>query len=307
MKKIICFLRNTILSYGSRAWNVGLFCIMLTGMLIVFTSCKGIDDTSNISITENPSPAEIPESPASPEKLICGVTMLEPMNYIENGEWTGFDTEFAKLVGEKLGMEVEFKLINWDRKYAELNSGTINAIWNGFTATANEKGMKRTSLCDMSYSYMLKTQCVVVKTERLPEFSSEKDMAGTALAAESGSSGEKYATELVAQSGKVISVAAKSDALSEVIAGTVDGAVVDLTLAKQLSDNEDYPGLSIAFELYPEVYAIGFRKGDSLRDKVNKAIKELYNEGKLYEIAKKYGIEDNLVLDTTFGQEDCDC
>jgi polar amino acid transport system substrate-binding protein len=229
------------------------------------------------------------------------------MNYIENGEWVGFDTEFAILVGEKLGLEVEFQLINWDRKYAELNSRTITAIWNGFTATASEKGMKRTSLCDMSYSYMLNTQCVVVKTERLQEFSAEKDMTGTSLSAETGSSGEEYATKLVSENGKIIRVSAKSDALSEVMSGTADGAVVDLAFAKLLGTDDNYPGLSIAFELYPEVYAIGFRKGDSLRDKVNKAIKELYNDGSLYELAKKYGIENNLALDTAFGQEDCDC
>jgi ABC-type amino acid transport substrate-binding protein len=41
--------------------------------------------------------------------------------------------------------------------------------------------------------------------------------------------------------------------------------------------------------------------GDPLRDRVNQAMIELYEEGKLLEIAKKYGLEERLVIDRTFG------
>ena len=61
------------------------------------------------------------------DKLVVGYTLYEPMNY-ENadGDLVGFDTELAQLVAEKLGMEIEFKLIEWTNKYLELDSGNKN-------------------------------------------------------------------------------------------------------------------------------------------------------------------------------------
>ena len=235
-------------------------------------------------------------------KLICGVTEYEPMNYRVGGNWTGFDTEFALLVGQKLGMEVEFQLIEWSQKFAELDSGAIDAIWNGFTATASENGVPRINMCDMSYSYMLNTQCVVVRADRAQEIRSANDAAGKTFAAEAGSAGESEAQDLVGDSGTVIGVLAQINTFMEVKSGAVDGAVVDVILARQLTGSGDYADLTIAFELDPEMYAIGFRKGDELRDKVNGAMKELYDAGTLLELAQKYGVDDRLFLDTSYGR-----
>jgi len=242
------------------------------------------------------------ERPRS-ERLICGVTEFEPMNFRDaRGNWTGFDTEFALLVGEKLGMHVEFQMIAWAQKFTELNSGAIDAIWNGFTATANEPdGTPRITLCDMSYSYMLNTQCIVVRANRVNEFRAEGDLAGRTLAAESGSAGETKAKNLVGNNGNTIGVLQQINTFLEVMTGAADGAVIDVILAKQLVGSGDFSNLAIAFELGPEVYAIGFKTGNPLRDRVNQAMVELYEEGKLMEIARKYGLEERLVLDRTFG------
>ena len=69
--------------------------IMVMSALFCFASCGEKDDNT----------------------LVCGVTIFENMNEKdENGEWTGFDTEFALLVGKKLGVEVEFVEIDWAQK-----------------------------------------------------------------------------------------------------------------------------------------------------------------------------------------------
>ena len=238
-------------------------------------------------------------------KLICGVTEYEPISFRDDkGNWTGFDTEFALLVGEKLGMKVEFQLIEWGNKFMELDSKSIDAIWNGFTATANEPdGTPRIDLYDMSYSYMLNTQCVVVKSDRAGEFTSTESLAGKTIAAEAGSAGETKAKELVTGSGTIIGVPAMINSFLEVKSGAVDGALIDVILAKQIAGSGDYTDLVIAdIDLGDEVYAVGFRKGDEMRDKVNRAMKELYDEGKLLEIAKKYGLDDRLFLDVNFGK-----
>jgi len=255
--------------------------VLLSGM-VFFTSCEGKNEG----------------------KLICGVTEYEPMNFRTGGKWTGFDTEFATLVGEKLGLKVEFQLIEWSNKFIELDSRSIDAIWNGFTATANEPdGTPRISLCDMSYSYMLNTQSVVIKAERAGEFTSEEDLLGKTLAVEAGSAGETKAARLVGESGIVIGAPAQINTFMEVKAGASDGAIIDLILAQQIAGSGDYTDLIIAdINLGDEVFAIGFRKNDPLRDRVNEAMMELYEEGKLHEIASKYGLEERLTIDMNFGR-----
>ena len=243
---------------------------------------------------------------AEKPKLICGVTEYEPMNYRDaGGNWTGFDTEFALLVGEKLGMDVSFQEIDWGRKFAELESGAINCIWNGFTANVVDSttGRPRIEEVDMSYSYMLNQQCVVVRTDRAGEFRSVADMAGKTAAAEKGSAGETFAEEAVGTTGTIIDSAAQINTFTEVKAGAVDCAVIDILLAQKIAGSGDYADLVIAdIVLDHELYAIGFKKGSDLTAKVNEAMKALYDEGKLMQLAEKYGLENTLSLDTTFGK-----
>ena len=260
--------------------NLTLACVLLAGMLFAFSSCSSKNEG----------------------KLICGVTEFEPMNWRDaSGNWTGFDTELAILVGEKLNMAVEFQEIEWAAKYQELEAGTITVIWNGFTANAVENGRPRSDMVDFSYSYLRNQQCVVVRVDRANEFRSVQALAGRTAAAESGSAGESFVKEVVGDSGRVIGTPAQINTFLEVKSGAVDFAVVDILLAQRLAGSGDYFDLMLAdITLDFEVYAVGFKKGSELRDKVNQALKELYDEGKMTEIARKYGLEDSLVLDTNF-------
>ena len=235
------------------------------------------------------------------QKLVCGVTEFEPMNYRDSrGNWTGFDTDLAILVGQKIGMTVEFQEIEWANKYQELEAGTINAIWNGFTANSSENGVPRSAMVDFSYSYLRNQQCVVIRTARAADFRSVNDLAGKTAAAESGSAGESFAKEAVGN-GRIIGTPAQINSFLEVKSGAVDFAVVDILLAQRLAGAGDYLDLTIAnITLDHEVYAVGFKKGSDLTQKVNNALKELYVEGKMLDLAKKYGLEDSLVLDTNF-------
>ncbi|MDR0502487.1 MAG: transporter substrate-binding domain-containing protein [Treponema sp.] len=265
MKKILC----------------AVMVILLAGV-VVFTSCSK-------------------KEPAA-TKLICGVTEFEPMNFRDtSGRWTGFDTELAILVGQKLGIEVEFQEIEWSYKYQELEAGTITAIWNGFTANATENGTPRSNWVDFSYSYLRNQQCVIIRSARSGEFTKVSDLAGKTAAAESGSAGESFAKEVIGSNGSIIGSPAQISTFLEVKAGSVDFSVVDVLLGKRLAGSGDYSDLMIAdITLDHEVYAVGFKKGSSLRDKVNSALKELYDEGKLLDLAKKYHLEDSLVLDVDF-------
>ena len=256
--------------------------VVLAAMLLVFASCGGGNDG----------------------KLVCGVTQYDPMNYLDaNGNWTGFDTEFAQLVGEKLNMEVVFQEIDWNKKFLELESGAINCIWNGLTANVVDQvtGRPRNESVDFSYSYMLNQQSIVIKANRAGEFTSMADLQGKTVAAEKGSAGETFASDAVGDGGTVIDSSAQINTFVEVKSGAVDFAVVDILLAQRMTGSGDYSDLMIAdITLDYEVYAIGFKKGSDLTQKVNNAMKELYEEGKLTELARKYGLENSLELDTSF-------
>ena len=228
--------------------------------------------------------------------LTCGVTIFEKMNEKdENGNWTGFETEFAQEVGKLIGMDVAFQEIDWGQKYNELNSGAIDCIWNGFTANSEDEGVKRSELVDFSYGYMLNQQCIVVKKDAVANYKTEADLKGKKACVESGSAGSSYA-ESVTDKDKVFAATAQINTFTEVKSGAVDFAVVDILLAKNICGNGDYADLAIAedIELESEIYAVGFKKGSELTAKVNDAIKTLDANGKLMELAKKYGFENVL-------------
>lgn len=231
--------------------------------------------------------------------LVCGVTIFENMNEKdENGNWTGFESEFAMEVGKIIGMEVAFQEIDWEQKYNELNSGAIDCIWNGFTANSSDNGVKRSDLVDFSYGYMLNQQCIVVKKDNVADYTSADALAGKTACVEGGSAGAAYASSVT---DKVNTAPSQIDAFPEVKSGAVDFIVVDILLAKNLCGNGDYADLAIveAIELESEIYAIGFKKGSDLTAKVNDAIKQLDESGKLMELATKYGFENVLQVTET--------
>ena len=90
--------------------------------------------------------------------LVVGVTDFEPMDYKdESGKWIGFDADMAKIVGEELGVDVQFVEIDWDNKVMELNSKNIDVVWNGMTLTSEV-----TESMECTNAYCNNAQVVVV-------------------------------------------------------------------------------------------------------------------------------------------------
>jgi len=93
--------------------------------------------------------------------LLVGITDFAPMDYQDDkGEWIGFDADMARKVAEKLGVEVEFVVIDWDNKIMELDSKNIDVVWNGMTLTDEVK-----AAMDCSNAYCNNAQVVVVPAE----------------------------------------------------------------------------------------------------------------------------------------------
>lgn len=230
--------------------------------------------------------------------FVAGITLFEPMNYYdENGELTGFETEFTKAVCEKLGVEAKFQEIEWDKEEIELNAKTIDAIWNGLTVTEERK-----ENMGFSKSYVRNKQVVVIKADNKDKYTDEASMAGASCAAESGSAGQTaIETSSVLSQNEFVGASAQKDVLLEVKAGTVELGVLDYVMAKaSIGEGTDYSDLMIVegVELAPEEYAIGMRKGDTETiEKVNGAIDELVADGTLKALAEKYGLADVYAFD----------
>lgn len=230
--------------------------------------------------------------------FVCGITVYAPMNYFDDdGNLTGFDTEFAEAVAAELGLEAKFQVISWPNKYMELNSGAIDLIWNGFTYGMESDGVSRTEYVDFTYSYLENRQCLVTKADRVDELNSAEALSGLKAVAEGGSSGEGVAIELSGDEKNVTTFTSQASALMELSAGNADFAVIDYQMAKAMVGTGDYKDLAInnAVEPEAEVYAIGARKGSDFTAKVNEAIKALSANGKLAELAEKYGLTNDLV------------
>lgn len=229
--------------------------------------------------------------------IVVGYTIYEPMNYLdESGKLVGFDTELAEAVFGNLGYKVVFKEIQWENKYTDLNSDTIDCIWNGFTCNStDDDGVLRSEKVDFSYNYMENRQVVVVKKDS--GIAAAADLNGKIGLAESGSAGEAYAKGF---EGIVFKGAVKqTDTLLEVNSSTADFAVVDAQLAKSYVGKGDYANLMIVDALSSDVeyYAIGFKKGSELTANVNAQLSALGKDGTIAKLSEKYGVATTAITD----------
>ena len=218
-------------------------------------------------------------------KLIVGMTIYEPMNYYADEaktELTGFDTEFAIAVAEKLGVEVEFVEINWDRKFEELDAKTIDCVWNGMTIT--EEALANASVSD---PYIKNAQVLVMKDSVIADYTDIESIKGLTFAVESGSAGEAVLTDLGIEN--VTAVLDQANALLEVKSGIADACVIDITMAKAMTgEGTSNANLTYGLELSTEEYGIACRKNSDLATEINKIMAEMKADGSLQALADKY-------------------
>ncbi len=246
---------------------------LLMAMVSIFavTACGGVKPEEDL--------ANIKEK----GKMVIGYTIYEPMNYEEDGKLTGFDTEFAEAVCEKLGVEAEFVIIDWDNKLMELESGNIDCIWNGMTITDKIKAG-----ADVTKAYAKNKQVVVMKKDKAEGIEEIEDLKGIKFAAEAGSAGEGAVKDNGLDEG-FVGVNAQTDALLEVKSGAVDACVIDVTMAEAMTgEGTDYADMAIAIQLTDEEYGIACRKGSDLTAEINKLMDELKVDGTLDALADKY-------------------
>lgn len=210
-----------------------------------------------------------------------------PYGYIgEDGEFTGFDLELAAAVAEKLGLEIVYQPIAWDAKDMELDSGTIDLIWNGFTINGREDKYEWTE------PYKDAGQIILVKADA--DVEALTDLAGKVVAVQTDSAAlqalesEDFA-ELTASFANLLVVDQYNTAFMDLEAGAVDAIAMDVDVAYfQIEGKED--DYKILDEwIQEEQYGVGFKLGNTeLRDAVQTALEEIVADGTFAEISEKW-------------------
>ena len=221
-----------------------------------------------------------------------------PYGYMdENGEYTGFDLELAQAVCDLEGWELVKKPINWDSKDMELNSGSIDCIWNGFTMNGREDDYT------FSDSYVDNSQVIVVAEDS--GIDTLDALAGKVVGVQAASaalellqSEEEDGQKALADTfGSLNEFADYNTAFTELQAGALDALAIDIGVAKyQIKSRGD--GYKIVDEtLNTEQYAVAFKKGNQeLCDKINADLQKLTDDGTVAELAEKYEIADMVTL-----------
>lgn len=261
-----------------------IFKILLATMMLtlVLSGCKKTEENKTIG-KEN----------QSEETLLVGFDQsFPPMGFKgEDGEFEGFDLELAQLTADKLGMKMTPVPIDWSSKDAELETGNINCIWNGFTMTGRED--KYT----FSDTYMENRQVIVVKEDS--DIKNLSDLKGKILELQTESTADnalKEKKEFADSLADIIRVPENMTALNDLEQGSCDAVLMDEIVARyNISKGKKIKVLDEA--LADEEFAVGFKLGNNeLRDKVNGALIELANEGKLKEVSEKWFNEDITTL-----------
>ena len=219
-----------------------------------------------------------------------------PYGYMdqESGEYVGFDLDLAEKVCEMEGWELVKKPINWDTKDTELNSGSIDCIWNGFTINGRENDY------EWSDAYINNTQVIVVAGNS--GIVTLKDLKDKTVGVQTASAAEALFAEDGAQVelGKTFkSINPFSDyntAFTELQSGSIDALAIDIGVANYQLKERGEGFVILDEQLNSEQYGVGFKKGEKeLCDTINKDLKKLHEDGTVEELAKKYDIDPTMI------------
>lgn len=270
--------------------------VMMAGFMVMsLAGCGGTSDTETTKTAPETTAAEtVKETAKETEKGAAEGTFtvgfdqdFPPMGFVgDDGEFTGFDLDLAKEVAGRLGLEFVPQPIAWDAKDMEINAGTIDCIWNGFTMNGREDAYT------WSEPYMNNSQVFVVAADS--GIKTLSDLAGKIVEVQTDSSAEaalKDNQELLNSFGTLQTVADYNTAFMDLGMGAVDAIAMDVIVAgyqlEQRKDGGDY--VILEEELSAEAYGIGFKKGnEELRDKVQTALEEMAEDGTMEEISNKW-------------------
>ena len=276
------------------------FTAVLMAAALVFTMAGcGSSKDADTSAKKETKTEDSKDKENSDKQFIVGFDAeYPPYGYKDdNGEYVGFDLDLAQEVCARNGWELVKQPIDWDSKDMELNSGSIDCIWNGFTMTGRED--------DYTWSKPYVDNSIVVVVKEGSGIEKKEDLAGKVVAVQADSSGLAALTDeedneenlkLAASFSDLQQVADYNTAFMNLEAGAVDAIVVDIGVADyQLESRTGF--VMLDDKIRTEQYAVGFKLGnEELRDQVQSTLDEMVKDGTFDDIAKKWDLSDMVCL-----------
>lgn len=272
--------------------------LMAAAMVFTMAGCGSSKD-ADTSAKKETKTEDSKDKENSDKQFIVGFDAeYPPYGYKnDNGEYVGFDLDLAQEVCARNGWELVKQPIDWDSKDMELNSGSIDCIWNGFTITGRED--------DYTWSKPYVDNSIVVVVKEGSGIEKKEDLAGKVVAVQADSSGLAALTDeedneenlkLAASFSDLQQVADYNTAFMNLEAGAVDAIVVDIGVADyQLESRTGF--VMLDDKIRTEQYAVGFKLGnEELRDKVQSTLDEMVKDGTFDDIAKKWDLSDMVCL-----------
>ena len=226
---------------------------------------------------------------AAPErnKIVIGLDdNFPPFGFHDkSGELVGFDIDMAKEAAKRLGMEVEFKPIDWDSKETELTSKRIDAIWSGLSITPErEKNVL------FSRPYQNGPQILLVRSDS--PIQGKADLAGKIVGTQQSSTGLDAinAEPELRDSFKELKLYSDNvTSFMDLEVGRIDAVVVALTTAAYFKkqNNADFRIIDVGYPKIP--CGVGMRKDDTeLKAKLDKVLEDMHNDGTSKKISEKW-------------------
>ena len=272
--------------------------LMAAAMVFTMAGCGSSKD-ADTSAKKETKTEDYKDKENSDKQFIVGFDAeYPPYGYKDdNGEYVGFDLDLAQEVCARNGWELVKQPIDWDSKDMELNSGSIDCIWNGFTMTGRED--------DYTWSKPYVDNSIVVVVKEGSGIEKKEDLAGKVVAVQADSSGLAALTDeedneenlkLAASFSDLQQVADYNTAFMNLEAGAVDAIVVDIGVADyQLESRTGF--VMLDDKIRTEQYAVGFKLGnEELRDQVQSTLDEMLKDGTFDDIAKKWDLSDMVCL-----------
>ncbi len=224
---------------------------------------------------------------ADKKKIVIGLDdNFPPMGFRdEKNELVGFDIDMAKEAAKRMGMEVEFKPIDWNSKEAELNGKRVDMLWNGLTITE-----KRKENILFTNPYMENRQIIIVNANSA--IKSKADLAGKVVGTQDGSSSVEAIEKDSAALNSFKELKKYGDniaALMDLKAGRLEAVVVDEVVGRYYIAKKPGEYAVLTDHFGSEEYGVGLRKDDkALLDKLQKVMDEMKKDGTSAAISKKW-------------------
>ena len=219
----------------------------------------------------------------APKKIVIGLDdNFPPMGFLdEKNEITGFDVELAKEAAKRLGTEVECKGIDWASKEAEIQSGRIDALWNGLEITEERK---KNLLFSEPY---MNDQQVIFKRADDASITKEDDLKDKVVATQSASG---TAEDYVDGHKDVKKYADYLSAFMDLENGRIDAIVCDEIIGRYYMSKHPEKIAALDGHVGPVTqFGIAYRKDDTaLKEKMQKVLDEMRADGTMAKVSEKW-------------------